>query len=177
MRTRRFVARVAAGPRGRGVVAVPFGPDGAWGAKPEHHVGGTANGQPVRGMIVPDAGGWVFVLSAMWMRDTGAAIGDEVTFELAPEGPLRADLAADVAAAIEANPAAAAFFDTLAQFYRKAYLRWIDATTRRPEVRAARIAEVVDLLAAGVKQRPRHPAPPRAAARNQPAARNRPGEP
>jgi hypothetical protein len=46
-----------------------------------------------------------------------------------------------------------AFFDTLAQFYRKAYLRWIDATTGRPEVRAARIAEVVDLLAAGIKQR------------------------
>jgi hypothetical protein len=45
--------------------------------------------------------------------------------------------------------------DTLAQFYRKAYLRWIDATTRRPDVRAARIAEVVDLLAAGVKERPR----------------------
>jgi Domain of unknown function (DUF1905) len=31
----------------------------------------------------------------------------------------------------------------------------IDATTRRPDVRAARIAEVTDLLAAGVKERPR----------------------
>ena len=59
------------------------------------------------------------------------------------------------AAALEADPAAAAFFDTLAQFYRKAYLRWIDGTTRRPDLRAARIAEVVDLLAAGIKQRPR----------------------
>jgi Bacteriocin-protection, YdeI or OmpD-Associated len=42
----------------------------------------------------------------------------------------------------------AAFFDTLAQFYRQAYLRWIDATARRPDLRAARIGEVVDLLAA-----------------------------
>ena len=50
---------------------------------------------------------------------------------------------------------AAAFLDSLAQFYRQAYLRWIDATTRRPDLRAARIAEVVDLLAAGIKQRPR----------------------
>ena len=50
---------------------------------------------------------------------------------------------------------AVAFFDSLAQFYRKAYLRWIDATTRRPDLRAARIAEVVDLLARGIKQRPR----------------------
>ena len=38
---------------------------------------------------------------------------------------------------------------------RKAYLRWIDATTRRPDLRAARIAEVAGLLAAGVKERPR----------------------
>jgi uncharacterized protein YdeI (YjbR/CyaY-like superfamily) len=74
---------------------------------------------------------------------------------LAPEGPQRVDLADDLAAALAANPAAAAFFDTLAQFYRKAYLSWIDGTKRRPDVRAARIAEVVDLLAAGIKQRSR----------------------
>jgi len=91
----------------------------------------------------------------MWLRDAGAAPGQQVQVELAPEGPQRADLADDIATALEANPAAAAFFDTLAQFYCKAYLRWIGATTRRPGVRAARIAEVVDLLAAGIKQRPR----------------------
>jgi uncharacterized protein YdeI (YjbR/CyaY-like superfamily) len=89
------------------------------------------------------------------MRDIGVVVGDEVLVELAPEGPQRADLAEDISAALAANPAAAAFFDTLAQFYRQAYLRWIDATTRRPQVRAARIAEVVDLLAAGIKERPR----------------------
>jgi uncharacterized protein YdeI (YjbR/CyaY-like superfamily) len=89
------------------------------------------------------------------MRDTGLAAGHQVVVELAPEGPQRGDLAGDVSVALAANPAAAAFFDTLAQFYRKAYLRWIDATTRRPDLRAARIAEVVQLLAAGVKERPR----------------------
>ena len=78
------------------------------------------------------------------------AVGDEVIVELAPEGPQRGDLA-DIAAALAANPAAAAFLDTLAQFYRNAYRRWIDATTRRPDLRAARIAEVVHLLAAGMK--------------------------
>jgi uncharacterized protein YdeI (YjbR/CyaY-like superfamily) len=91
----------------------------------------------------------------MWMRDAGVAAGDDVIVELAPEGPQRGDLAGDISAALEANPAAAAFFDTLAQFYRKAYLRWIDGAARRPDLRAARIDEVVDLLAAGIKQRPR----------------------
>jgi Bacteriocin-protection, YdeI or OmpD-Associated/Domain of unknown function (DUF1905) len=155
MRVQRFGARVAAGPGGRAVIAVSFDPDEAWGAKAEHPVGGTVNGRRVRGRIVPGGGGWVFILTPMWMRDAGVATGDDVIIELSPEGPQRGDLADDVAAALEANPAAAAFFDTLAQFYRRAYLRWIDATTRRPELRAARIAEVVDLLAAGVKQRPR----------------------
>ena len=47
----------------------------------------------------------------------------------------------------------------LAQLYRKAYLRWIDGTTRLPDVRAARIAEVVDLLRGRVKERPRSSGP------------------
>jgi uncharacterized protein YdeI (YjbR/CyaY-like superfamily) len=58
-------------------------------------------------------------------------------------------------AALTAEPEAAAFFDALAQFYRRAYLRWIDATKRRPDERASRIAEVVRLCKAGVKERPR----------------------
>jgi uncharacterized protein YdeI (YjbR/CyaY-like superfamily) len=97
----------------------------------------------------------VLILAPNRLRGIGVAVGDDVIIELAPEGPQRGDLADDIAAALEANPAAGAFFDTLAQFYRKAYLRWIDATTRRPDLRAARIAEVADLLAAGIKERPR----------------------
>jgi Bacteriocin-protection, YdeI or OmpD-Associated/Domain of unknown function (DUF1905) len=155
MRVQRFGARVATGPGGRAVIAVPFDPDQAWGAKAEHPVSGTVNGGQVRGRIAPAGGGWALTLSPMWMREAGVTAGDDVTVELAPEGPQRGDLADDIAAALEANPAAAAFFDTLAQFYRKGYLRWIDATTRRPDLRAARIAEVVALLEAGIKQRPR----------------------
>jgi hypothetical protein len=155
MRTQRFRALVAAGPDGRPVIAVPFDPDQAWGAKAEQHVGGTIGGQRARGTISPGSSGWVFPLGPRWIRDGCVSVGDEVIVELTPEGPLRQDLAEDIAAALAANPAAAAFFDTLAQFYRKAYLRWIDATTRRPDLRAARIAEVADLLAAGIKERPR----------------------
>ena len=155
MGSQRFRAVIAADPEGRAVVAVPFDPDKAWGAKADHPVGGTIDGRRVRGRLAPGGGGWVLPLGPRWQRDMGYAIGDDVAVELAPEGPQRADLADDIAAALEASPAAGAFFDTLAQFYRKAYLRWIDGTKRRPDVRAARIAEVVDLLAAGVKERPR----------------------
>jgi hypothetical protein len=155
MGVQRFGAHVAAGPGGRAVITVPFDPDKVWGAKAEHPVGGTINGRQVRGTVAPGASGWAFTVTPMWMREAGIAVGADVIVELAPEGPQRSDLADDIAAALEASPAAAAFFDTLAQFYRKAYLRYIDATARRPDLRAARIAEVADLLAAGIKQRPR----------------------
>jgi len=155
MRTQRFDAVVAAAPGGRAVIMVPFDPDEAWGAKALHRVSGTVGGCRVRVTLSPGAGGWGFTLSPARAGELGLAVGDAVAVELSPEGPQRADLAEDIAAALAANPPAAAFFDTLAQFYQKAYLRYIDATTRRPELRAARIAEVVDLLAAGRKERPR----------------------
>jgi uncharacterized protein YdeI (YjbR/CyaY-like superfamily) len=87
-------------------------------------------------------------------RDCGPGVGDTVEVVLEPEGPPREDLAVDVAAALSDNPSAGEYFDSLAQFYRRAYLRYIDATTRRPELRAIRIAEVVGLLGASIKQRP-----------------------
>jgi len=155
MGAQRFGACIAAGRRGQGVIEVPFDPDQAWGIKARHQVNGTINGKWVRGTMAPGSNGWTLTVTPMWMRDTGLAAGQDVIVELVPEGPQRGDLAEDISAALAANPAAAAFFDSLAQFYRKAYLRWIDATTRRPGLRAARIAEVVDLLAAGIKQRPR----------------------
>ncbi|HEY2285632.1 MAG TPA: YdeI/OmpD-associated family protein [Streptosporangiaceae bacterium] len=155
MRVQRFGARAVAGPRGRVIITVPFDPDEAWGAKAEHPVGGTIDGHQVRGSLVPGGGGWALTLGPTWAQHAGVTAGAEVTVELEPEGPQRGDLADDLAAALAASPAAAAFFDTLAQFYRKAYLRWIDGTTRRPELRPARISEVVSLLAAGVKERPR----------------------
>jgi len=125
------------------------------GAKADHPVSGTIGGCRIRTRLVPADGRWVLPLASKRLISMGIAIGEEVAVELAPEGPQRGDLADDIAAALAADPAAGAFFDTLAQFYRKAYLRWIDATSRRPDLRAARIAEVAGLLAAGVKERPR----------------------
>jgi hypothetical protein len=162
MRVQQFRGHVTADSEGRAVIAVPFDPGEIWGAKAYHLVGGTIEavagtgcGRRLRGRITPDGSRWVFTLNPMWAQDTGVAVGDAVIVELEPEGPQRSDLADDIASALEANQEAAVFFDTLAQFYRKAYLRWIDATTRRPDVRAARIAEVVGLLAARIKERPR----------------------
>src|SRR3954447_15907947 len=150
----RFVGELAPGPGGTLVVPVPFDPDRTWSSKPTHAVNGTINSRFVRSKLTPTAAGWQMPVTPMWARDCALSAGMTVDVDIAPEGAQRPELAPDLAAALAANPKAAAFFDTLAQFYTKAYLRWIDATSRRPELRAQRIAEVVALLQAGVKQRP-----------------------
>ena len=136
------------------MVPLPFDPDEAWGPKREHRVAGTVDEHRVRAVVESLGDGHAIVLGPAWRRDCGVAVGDEVKVVLSPEGPQRGDLAPDVAAALESEPEAGAFFDSLAQFYRKAYLRWVDATKRRPDVREDRIAEMVRLLKAGKKQRP-----------------------
>jgi hypothetical protein len=156
MQPQRFTTTLAADGRGRAFVAVPFDPDRVWRPKPRHPISGTINGVRVRGVIEARDDRCGFTVGPAWLRDCPAAtVGDTVTVEIVPEGPQRDGLAEDIAAALDASPEAAACFDGLAQFYRKAYLRWIDATTRRPELRAQRIAEMVDLLEAGIKERPR----------------------
>ena len=154
MEQRRFTVTVAAAGRGRLLVPVPFDPDQVWGVKRQHHIAGTVNGMRVRAVVEPAGEGYGFTLGPAWQRDCAVAVGDEVSVAIEPEGPQRDGLADDVAAALLANPEAGLFFDSLAQFYRRAYLRWIDATKRRPEQRAERIAEMVELLNAGIKQRP-----------------------
>lgn len=104
-------------------------------------------------MIEDHDGTFGFELGRSALAGCSADPGETIEVMLQPEGPQRGDLPDDVAAALEADPQAGEFFDSLAQFYRKAYLNWIEATKRRPEVRADRIAEVIGLLRAGIKQR------------------------
>ena len=150
-----FRGVLVVGKQGAGSIAIPFDPDEAWGEKPRHHVTGTVNGIKVRGPLVRTGTTFALSLGPAWLKHGGLSAGATAQVELAPEGPQRDGLAPDFAAALEANPAAAAYFDGLAQFYRKGYLTWIANTKKRPEERATRIAKTVELLAAGQKQRPR----------------------
>jgi hypothetical protein len=157
VQAQRFTTTLAADVHGRAFVDVPFDPDEVWSPKLRHRVTGTINGRGIRAVIEIHAEKHGFIVGPAWLREChgGVAIGDVITVEIVPEGPQRNDLADDIAAALVANPEAGAFFDSLAQFYRKAYLRWIDATKRRPDERALRIAEVIQLLKAGIKERPK----------------------
>ena len=149
---RRFRTTVAVDQRGRTIVPIPFDPDEAW-ARTAPPGAGSVAGCSMRGTVEKQEAGPLIMLGPAWtqvpLRD-----GAEVEVVLEPEGPQRADLAPDIAAALDAEPDAAAFFDSLAQFYRKAWLRWIDSTRRNPEQRPVRIAEMVRHLQEGRKERP-----------------------
>jgi hypothetical protein len=150
---RQFVAKAAA-KRGGGIsIELPFDPNEAWGRKDKHHITGFVNGVKVRGPLVAATESFYLQLGPSWQRDSGIGVDDEVSVELMPEGPQREAMAEDIVTALDAEPAARAFFDSLATFYRKGYLSWVDATKRRPDVRAQRIKELIDLLKAGKKER------------------------
>jgi hypothetical protein len=154
-RCERFTATVADAGRGRALIHLPFDPDEAWGSKHQHHVRGTVAGSKIRGplRLMPD--GWGLVLGAAWLRDNPLPARGTVDVVLEAEGPQNADLAPDIADALRSSPETAVFFASLATFYRKGYLRWIDGASRRPEIRAQRIRDLAVYLEEGRKQRPR----------------------
>lgn len=149
---RRFRTAAIGRPRGGHSVAIPFDPALVWGERDEYHVHGTVGGQRFRGALELVDGAWSLELGPAWCRAPGFRPGDEVEVVMGPEGPQSTTLGADVTEAFAAEPAAARFFDSLPSFYRKNYVRWIEGA-KRPETRAKRIAETVDLARRGERER------------------------
>ena len=151
-RARRFRTTLGARPRGGVSVRLPFSPDEAWGQRARHDVHGTIAGYGMRGKLTAVDDGFELRLGPSWCRDPRMVAGAEVDVVLAPEGPGRGSMGQDVDAALDAAPDARAFFESLPTFDRKNYARWLDSA-KRPETRARRIAEFVDLLRAGRRER------------------------
>ena len=152
---KRYRATLALDSRKRLYLPVPFDPDVEWGAKPRHHVRGQLGPLKTRGALERFDGGWGLRLNPKSHVACELDAGDTVDVELWPEGPQVEDQPPDILLALAAEPAARDAFQGLATFYRKGWLRWIDATQRRPHERARRIAEMVEVLKAGGKERRR----------------------
>ncbi|HZQ49296.1 MAG TPA: YdeI/OmpD-associated family protein [Candidatus Dormibacteraeota bacterium] len=151
---RRFEAVAERRPQGGAYIPIPFDPSEAWGKRDRYHVAGTIGGERFRGPLVTRDGAWHIELGLKSPSAAGLRDGQTVSVEIAPEGPQLEQLAPDITRALAARPRAEAAFASLATFYRKGWLRWIDATKRRPDVRAERIAEMVRRVEAGEKEHP-----------------------
>lgn len=134
------------------VIALPFAPDAVWGPRGSHLVvTGAIAGVPFRGPLDKVDDRLVVVLDHLWdgpVVDAGA----EVDVVIAAEDPQSDNVAPDVAAAWAAAPEARSFFDGLAGYYRRNYIRWIEGA-KLPTTRAARIAQMVTLLKHGQREK------------------------
>ena len=144
MKPRRFKGSITKSGN-RAIITIPFEPDEAWGPKDRHYIRGSVNGCGVRGRLESDGTQFYLALGPAWRRGAGLDIGAKVDVVLQPEGPQSGELSVDVSAALEAEPEAQAFFDSLASFYRNNFIRWIESA-KRPETRAARIAKMREAL-------------------------------
>ena len=151
MTTQRFNAAIEK-TGSKTVLRIPFNPNEVWGAKERHDVTGTVNGIPIRGSLKLDGEQYLLPIGPAWQREHSLADGAVVSVELTAEGPQADQLSTDITAALAGETQAQAFFESLPTFYRKNYIRWIESA-KRPETRAARIQEMVDLLKVGKRQK------------------------
>lgn len=96
-------------------ISIPFNPNEVWGVKQRHHITGSISGRPVRGSLASKDGQYILPLGSAWRQDNGLEASAEVEVELMPEGPQADTLAPDLLAALESEPEARAFFESLAR--------------------------------------------------------------
>jgi len=108
----------------------------------------TVNGYTWRTSVARMGGEYLVGLSKQVRQGAGAQAGDEVevTLEL-DSAPREVEVPAALAAALDADPAAQAFFDGLPFTHRKEYARWI-TEAKKEETRQRRAAQALDMLRA-----------------------------
>ena len=106
----------------------------------------------MRATVTPAGAEPMLTLGPAWCRDPRVGPGASLQVSLHPEGPQLDTISPDFADALRAEPEARRLFESLATFYRNAFVTWVEGA-KRPETRARRIAETVDDLKAGRRER------------------------
>jgi Bacteriocin-protection, YdeI or OmpD-Associated/Domain of unknown function (DUF1905) len=126
-------------------VVLPAGVAAAMGGRARIPVAGTINGVPFRGSTMPMGDGRHCVGFRKELRAQAGVVedGDAVTIEIArADAPRTVAIPADLAAALDADPAVRAAFDDMSHTHRKEWVAAV-ADAKRPETRARRIAQAV----------------------------------
>ncbi len=127
-------------------VLLPAEVAAAMGGRARIPVTGSVNGVPFRGSTMPMGDGTHCV---GFRKDTRAQAGhvkpgDTVTIEIErDDAPRTVDIPADLAAALDADPAVRAAFDAMSYTHRKEYVNAV-LDAKRPETRTRRLALAVD---------------------------------
>ncbi|GAC1379804.1 MAG: hypothetical protein NVS3B25_26440 [Hymenobacter sp.] len=149
-----FEAILEAGEGDGGVfVVVPFAVAEVYGTRGRVPVQATFDGYPYQGSLAPLGDGHhaLHVLKQI-RRAIDKTVGDTVRVTLARDVQERKmEAPADLAQQLAANPKAAAYFARLAYTHQRDYVRWLEGA-KKPETRARRLGEMVEMLAQGRKR-------------------------
>ncbi len=138
----------------------PRGPAGAFvltdeqvaalgGGKKAFPVTVTVNGASLALRLARMGGENMIGLARAVREQAGVSIGSTYDVEIAlAEGERTVEVPDDLAAALAADPTAAAAFTGLAYTHRKEFVRWI-SEAKKQETRADRVAKTVEMVRAG----------------------------
>ena len=134
---------------GGAYVVVPLDVENTFGQK-RLKIKATIDGEPYRGTLVRMGGPQHILLVLKEIRERiGESFGDEVAVEFEEDLDSRKlDVPPDLQQALNADPAAHAYFDRLSYTHQKEYVRWI-TDAKRDETHQKRIQQTIDMLKQG----------------------------
>lgn len=132
-------------------IEIPFVPGEVWGEQPRYSVSGRLNGTSFHGTLEMSDGMYFLPVDKTLQAKASLKVGDAVIVTIKRAKPQEAKLPEALAAALEQNPTARAFFDGLTVFERNVYVEWV--AEARGAARNERIQTTVEKLTAGQKQR------------------------
>lgn len=102
-----------------------------------------------RSTVAPMGGEFMVGVSADHRDAAGVAAGDELDVDIEHDTePRVAEVPEDLAAALEADPDARRFFDSLSYSHQRAYTLWVEEA-KRAETRTRRVAQATQMLHEG----------------------------
>lgn len=151
MATHQFTTAPEAGPGGGIALRLPFDPKDAFGQARAPVRVTIDEHPPFRTRVMVYSGVPWIGLRKEQVAEMGVAAGEpvQVRVEL-DDAPREVDVPAELAAALRADPEAAAAYEKLAFTHRKEYARWV-SEAKRESTRQDRVARTVERLKAGVK--------------------------
>jgi len=145
----QFRAVIEEGDSGGAYVIVPFDVEKTFGKK-RVKIKSTIDGEPYQGTLVRMGSPHHILLVLKDIRvKIGKTIGDEVNVELEEDLEMRkVEVPQDVHQALEADPAAQAYFYHLSYTHQREYIQWITAA-KREETHQNRIKRMIEMLYQG----------------------------
>jgi hypothetical protein len=147
--TQRFTAIIEDAGDGGAYVSIPFDVEKVYGKK-RVKIKASIDGEPYRGTLVRmGAPQHILIVLKEIRQKIGKSVGDEVTIELEEDlEPRVIDVPADLQEALDTNPPAKNYFNSLSYTHQKEYIRWI-TEAKRDETRLKRIQQTIALLMKG----------------------------